>query len=102
MPSNELFNLQQALKALSRRADVHGREGRRVLMAPMALGRKDIFDFLLGQGAVPGDGEKFNALFREAVCGQNAVIAEWLFKQGACQQCRADGEHLSHAGRLPE
>ena len=83
LPSNKLSNLQQALKALSQGADIHGREGRRTLMASAALGRKDIFDFLLGRGAVPGKGEKLNALFREAVCGKNAAIAEWLFKQGA-------------------
>ena len=52
LPSNKLSNLQQALKALSQGADIHGREGRRTLMASAALGRKDIFDFLLGRGAV--------------------------------------------------
>lgn len=83
IPSNKAANLEQALDALEKGADVKGPEGKRALMAAAALGRKEIVDFLLLQGAQSGGREGWNILLKEAVRGRSVSIAALVLQRGA-------------------
>lgn len=69
IPSSKAANLEQALDALEKGADVKGPEGKRALMAAAALGGKEMVEFLFSKGAQPGSGEGWNTLLWEAAAG---------------------------------
>lgn len=83
IPSHRLCLLRDSLEALEKGADVKGKEGRRAVYTAAALGRRDIFDFLILKGADPGEGRELDSFLREAVCGGCIPIVEWLCKRGA-------------------
>lgn len=85
IPSSKAANLEQALDALEKGADVKGPEGKRALMAAAALGGKEMVEFLFSKGgaawqrgrmeySVVGSGRRLRGTFRPYGTGRDAAF----------------------------